>query len=139
MNIQKIKISDVYKREFYIKKYGIEENDFNFYKYALEIRNISTGIVDNIVSLFDSQKVLIHNSELQNQNSVFVLSAAPKKKFNFKNTESLLEENIVNLNNINSEKDLWVIKGQLRIINYIVSLENATHLALEELQDGNPT
>ena len=50
-----------------------------------------------------------------------------------------LEENIVNLNNINSEKDLWVIKGQLRIINYIVSLENATHLALEELQDGNPT
>lgn len=96
MNIQKIKISDVYKREFYIKKYGIEENDFNFYKYALEIRNISTGIVDNIVSLFDSQKVLIHNSELQNQNSVFVLSAAPKKKFNFKNTESLLEENIVN-------------------------------------------
>jgi hypothetical protein len=50
-----------------------------------------------------------------------------------------LEENIVNLNNITSEKDLWVIKGQLRIINYIVSLENATHLALEELQDGNPT
>ena len=50
-----------------------------------------------------------------------------------------LEENIVNLNNINSEKDLWVIKGQLRIINYIVSLENATHLALEELQDGNST
>ncbi|HSG30424.1 MAG TPA: hypothetical protein VLB82_02655 [Thermodesulfobacteriota bacterium] len=50
-----------------------------------------------------------------------------------------LEESIVNLNNINSEQDLWVIKGQLRIINYIVNLENATHLALEELQDGNPT
>ncbi len=50
-----------------------------------------------------------------------------------------LEENIVNLNNIHSEKDLWAIKGQLRIINYIVNLENATHLALEELQDGNPT
>jgi hypothetical protein len=50
-----------------------------------------------------------------------------------------LEENIVNLNNITSEKDLWVIKGQLRIINYIVSLEDVTHLALEELQDGNPT
>jgi len=50
-----------------------------------------------------------------------------------------LEENISNLNNINSEQDLWVIKGQLRIINYIVNLENATHLALEELQDGNPT
>ena len=50
-----------------------------------------------------------------------------------------LEENIGNLNNINSEQDLWVIKGQLRIINFIVNLENATHLALEELQDGNPT
>ena len=50
-----------------------------------------------------------------------------------------LEESIGNLNNINSEQDLWVIKGQLRIINYIVNLENATHLALEELQDGNPT
>jgi hypothetical protein len=50
-----------------------------------------------------------------------------------------LEENIGNLNNINSEQDLWIIKGQLRIINFIVNLENATHLALEELQDGNPT
>ena len=50
-----------------------------------------------------------------------------------------LEESIGNLNNINSEQDLWVIKGQLRIINFIVNLENATHLALEELQDGNST
>jgi len=50
-----------------------------------------------------------------------------------------LEESIANLNNINSEQDLWVIKGQLRIINFIVNLENATHLALEELQDGNST
>ena len=50
-----------------------------------------------------------------------------------------LESNITNINNINSEQDLWVIKGQLRIINFIVNLENATHLALEELQDGNST
>ena len=50
-----------------------------------------------------------------------------------------LEESIGNLNNINSEQDLWVVKGQLRIINFIVNLENATHLALEELQDGNST
>ena len=50
-----------------------------------------------------------------------------------------LEGSIGNLNNINSEQDLWVIKGQLRIINFIVNLENATHLALEELQDGNST
>jgi hypothetical protein len=50
-----------------------------------------------------------------------------------------LEKNIVNLDNIKSEKDLWEIKGQLRVINFIISLENATHLALEELQDGKPT
>jgi len=50
-----------------------------------------------------------------------------------------LEESIGNVNNIDSEKDLWIIKGQLRIINFIVNLENATNLALEELQDGNST
>jgi|TARA_R100001463_G_scaffold33252_1_gene73996 hypothetical protein len=50
-----------------------------------------------------------------------------------------LEESIAKLDNINSEKDLWEAKGQLRILNWIINLENATHLALEELQDGNPT
>ena len=50
-----------------------------------------------------------------------------------------LEKSIVNLNNINSEQDLWVIKGQLRIINFLLSLDTATTIALEELQDGNPT
>jgi hypothetical protein len=50
-----------------------------------------------------------------------------------------LEGSITNLDNINSEQDLWAIKGQLRIINFLLSLDTATHLALEELQDGNPT
>ena len=50
-----------------------------------------------------------------------------------------LEESIVNLDSINSEQDLWFIKGQLRLINFIISLETATNLALEELQDGNST
>ena len=50
-----------------------------------------------------------------------------------------LEESIGNVDNIDSENDLWIIKGQLRIINFIVNLENATNLALEELQDGNST
>jgi len=50
-----------------------------------------------------------------------------------------LEKSIVNLDNIKSEKDLWEIKGQLRVINFILSLEDATNLALEELQDGNST
>jgi len=50
-----------------------------------------------------------------------------------------LEESIAKFDNINSEKDLWEAKGQLRILNWIINLENATHLALEELQNGNPT
>ena len=50
-----------------------------------------------------------------------------------------LEESVVNLDSINSEQDLWFIKGQLRLINFIISLENATTIALEELQDGNST
>ena len=33
-----------------------------------------------------------------------------------------LEESIGNVDNIDSEKDLWIIKGQLRIINFIVNL-----------------
>ena len=50
-----------------------------------------------------------------------------------------LQSSISNVENINSEKGLWEIKGQLRIINFILSLEDATNLALEELQDGNST
>ena len=50
-----------------------------------------------------------------------------------------LEANIVNFDSIGTEKDLWLIKGQLRLINFILSLENTTNLALEELQDGNST
>jgi len=50
-----------------------------------------------------------------------------------------LQDSIANVENIHSEKDLWEIKGQLRVINFILSLENATNLALEELQDGKPT
>jgi hypothetical protein len=51
----------------------------------------------------------------------------------------ILEGHITNIDNINSEHDLWIIKGQLRIINFLLSLDTATNLALEELQDGNPT
>ena len=43
-----------------------------------------------------------------------------------------LEGSITNLDNINSEQDLWVIKGQLRVINFLLSLDTATNLALEE-------
>jgi len=40
---------------------------------------------------------------------------------------------------MNSEQDLWHAKGQLLIINLILSLQSATNLALEESQEENPT
>ena len=50
-----------------------------------------------------------------------------------------LEGSITSFDNIHSEKDLWNIKGQLRILNFLLSLDTATTLASEELQEGNPT
>jgi hypothetical protein len=49
----------------------------------------------------------------------------------------ILEGHITNIDNINSEHDLWIIKGQLRIINFLLSLDTATTLGLEQLQDEN--
>ena len=50
-----------------------------------------------------------------------------------------LEDSASNVNSMNSEQDLWFAKGQLYMINFLLSLHTATNLALEELQDGNPT
>ena len=50
-----------------------------------------------------------------------------------------LEDSASNINSMNSEQDLWFAKGQLHIINFLLSLNTATNLALEELQEGNPT
>ena len=50
-----------------------------------------------------------------------------------------LENSASNIGTMNSEQDLWHAKGQLLIINLILSLQSATNLALEESQDENPT
>jgi len=50
-----------------------------------------------------------------------------------------LEDSASNIGNIHSEKDLWNAKGQLLIINLILSLDSATNLALEESDNQNPT
>ena len=50
-----------------------------------------------------------------------------------------LEDSVSNIDSMNSDKDLWNTKGQLYMINFLLSLYTATNLALEELQDGNPT
>ena len=50
-----------------------------------------------------------------------------------------LENSVSNIDTMNSDKDLWNAKGQLYMISFLLSLYTATSLALEELQDGNPT
>ena len=50
-----------------------------------------------------------------------------------------LENSVSNIDTMNSEQDLWFAKGQLYMINFLLSLHTVTNLALEELQDGNPT
>lgn len=50
-----------------------------------------------------------------------------------------LENSVMNIDTMNSEQDLWHAKGQLHIINFLLSLNTATNLALEESVDQNPT
>ena len=50
-----------------------------------------------------------------------------------------LENSASNIDTMNSEQDLWHAKGQLHIINFLLSLNTATNLALEESVDQNPT
>lgn len=128
MNIQIINISKVANLEFYINKYGIEESELNRYKYALEIRNISDRILNNVASLFVHQKVL------QNQNSYFVLSEYPEIFRNVENTESLLEENIVHQIKLTCDNYFTFDSKQFKINHsifnysstYIVGILNVT-------------
>ena len=50
-----------------------------------------------------------------------------------------LEDSASSINSMNSEQDLWFAKGQLLVINLILSLHSATNLALEESDNQNPT
>jgi hypothetical protein len=50
-----------------------------------------------------------------------------------------IQEGVINIDTMTDEKDLWEAKGQLNILRFLLTLENSTHLALEQLQDGNPT
>ena len=50
-----------------------------------------------------------------------------------------LENSASNIDTMTSEQDLWHAKGQLLMINLVLSLQSATNLALEESVDQNPT
>ena len=49
-----------------------------------------------------------------------------------------LEDGARNIDTMSSDKDLWHAKGQLLVINLILSLQIATEMALEQSQDENP-
>ena len=44
----------------------------------------------------------------------------------------LTEEGVVDIRNLESEKDLWHAKGKLEILRQLLSLEDATKLAVEQ-------
>ena len=50
-----------------------------------------------------------------------------------------IEKNVRDIDTLLDVKDIWNAKGQLYMINFLLSLYTTTNLALEELQDGNPT
>ena len=50
-----------------------------------------------------------------------------------------IEKNIRDIDTLLDVKDLWNAKGQLHIINFLLSLNNVTNLALEESLEENPT
>lgn len=50
-----------------------------------------------------------------------------------------IQTNVVNIDTMADAKDLWEAKGQLNILRFLLTLENSTHLALEQLQNGAPT
>ena len=50
-----------------------------------------------------------------------------------------LEDSASNIDTMTSEQDLWHAKGQLLMINLVLSLQSATNIALEESQEENPT
>ena len=50
-----------------------------------------------------------------------------------------IEKNVRDIDTLLDVKDLWNAKGQLYIINFLLSLDTTTNLALEESQEENPT
>ena len=44
----------------------------------------------------------------------------------------ITEQGVVDIRNLESEKDLWHAKGELQILRQLLSLEDATKLAVEQ-------
>jgi hypothetical protein len=46
-----------------------------------------------------------------------------------------IQTSVVNIDTMADAKDLWEAKGQLNILRFLLTLENSTHLALEQLKN----
>lgn len=45
-----------------------------------------------------------------------------------------IEANVVNIDTMTSDQDLWEAKGQLNILRFLLTLENTTKITLEQSQ-----
>jgi hypothetical protein len=43
-----------------------------------------------------------------------------------------IENSVKDLDTMDNEKELWEAKGQLKILGYLISLESATKIAVEQ-------
>ena len=43
-----------------------------------------------------------------------------------------IQENVVNIDTMTDEKDLWEAKGQVAILRFILTLENTTKITMEQ-------
>jgi len=43
-----------------------------------------------------------------------------------------IQENVVNIDTMTDEKDLWEAKGQLNILRFLLTLENTTKITMEQ-------
>jgi hypothetical protein len=46
-----------------------------------------------------------------------------------------IQSNVVNIDTMTDEKDLWEAKGQLNILRFILTLENTTKITLEQSEE----
>ena len=46
-----------------------------------------------------------------------------------------IQTNVVDIDTMSDEKDLWEAKGQLSIIRFLLTLENTTEITLEQSEE----
>jgi len=44
----------------------------------------------------------------------------------------VIETNVRDVDTMDNEKELWEAKGQLKVLGYLISLESATKIAMEQ-------